>query len=100
MQDRKTAVLRAFVAWRFVENILGVAVLFIFQPVNPCSAISAGEDHQDVRYLTSSCVTCCRGPVNYESLTIFTAGTGLLYALSWTFGFVLDTFVYNTVAAT
>jgi hypothetical protein len=94
LQDRKTFFLRALICERFVENMLAVGVAFVFQPVNPCSAISAGEGFQDARYLTESCVTCCRGPVPYQTFAPYLAGSALLYVLSWLLGWSLDTFVY------
>lgn len=73
---------------------MAVAACFVFQPVNPCSAISAGEGYEDVRYLTETCVTCCRGPADYKTYSLLITSSALLYVLSWFGGWALDSFIY------
>jgi hypothetical protein len=77
------------IAWRFIENLGGIAALLWLPLVNPCTAAAS-----DVTYLSKYCMTCCRGPIMYIE---FFAATGLaasMYVLSWIAGWLLDNFYF------
>lgn len=89
MQDYATTNLRLMIAWRFLENLGGIATVLWLPTVNPCTPAAS-----DVRYLSEDCTTCCRGPIMYFEFLVAVAISSSMYVLSWVAGWMLDNFYF------